>query len=512
MPAMQRLQVEGQESLFALEPAVQPLDVKTVSPTNTDLRSDFTRANEEVIRAGFAPLQADLAGITQLSKTLRKENWSVRLAIRPEDDSTRLIAALPTLTPLYGLAVDMGSTKLAVYLVDVISGVTVAQTGVMNPQISYGEDIVSRIAFANREQGNRITLQTRLVETLNQALAGLCEETHIERSQIVDGVLVGNTAMHHFFCQLPVTQLGAAPYVPVVTAALDFMANEVGLEISSGAFLHTPPNIAGYIGGDHTSALLTIFEEAANQTVALVDIGTNTEISLLHKGQIVSCSTASGPAFEGAHIKDGMRASAGAVEKVRIEDNQVCATTVGGAPAVGICGTGILSAISEMLNQHILDRRGAFNKAHTLMKMAEHSNEIVLVSAENSGTGRNIVVTRRDVHEIQLAKGAIRTGIDALLQTTGVNAEEVGSWVIAGAFGTFLDLASAVRIGMFPNVPLERYHQVGNAAGSGAKQMLLSKYKRQQAKEIASRVHYIELTVYPGFTDHFIQAMYFDET
>jgi len=509
MPTVQRLQVDGQEMLFDLDPTVVPLDIEVPVPTNADLRSDFTRVNQEVQKKGFHPLRSDLAGITYLSETLRSQNWKVRLVIRPGQEETTLITTLPWGTPLFGLAVDMGSTKLALYLIDLASSITSAKTGVMNPQISFGEDIVSRIAFSNQSYENLVLLQTRLLDTLNQAIASMCFESGITRSQIVDAVLVGNSAMHHFFCRLPVRQLGTAPYVPAVTEPLDIQACEVGLAVAEGARLHTPANIAGYIGGDHTAALLSIYAEANTQRVVLVDIGTNTEISLIDHGRIFSCSTASGPAFEGAHIKDGMRASAGAVEKVRIEDGKVHISTIGRVPAVGICGTGILSAIAELLDAHIIDRRGAMDKQHVRVRMVNNNSEFVLVDAQDSGIEKDIVITRKDIHEIQLAKSAIRTGIDVLLQTAKLQAEDVDRWVIAGAFGTFLDLASAIRIGMFPDVPLERYHQIGNAAGAGAKMMLLSKKNRVTACRLARDVSYIELTIYPGFTDSFIQSMYF---
>jgi uncharacterized 2Fe-2S/4Fe-4S cluster protein (DUF4445 family) len=511
MPVVQRLQVDGQEILFDLDPAVLPLDLDVPVPENTDLRSDFTRVDQEVQKKGFSPLHADLAGITRLSEMLRAQDWKVRLAVSPGDDAASLVTTLPWGTALYGLAVDMGSTKLALYLVDLGTGITAAKTGVMNPQIAFGEDIVSRIAFANQGLENQALLQTRLVDTLNQAIAGLCFEAGIARSQVVDAVLVGNTAMHHFFCRLPVRQLGTAPYVPAVTEPLDILASEVGLAVADGARLHTPANIAGYIGGDHTSALLSIYAEASSQRVVLVDIGTNTEISLIDHGRIFSCSTASGPAFEGAHIKDGMRASPGAIEKVRIEDGKVHVTTIGRVPAVGICGTGILSGIAELLDAQIIDRRGSMNRMHEQVRMVKNNSEFVLVPAQDPGIGKDIVITRKDVHEIQLAKSAIRTGINVLLQTAGIAAEDVERWIIAGAFGTFLDLDSAVRIGMFPDVPLERYHQVGNAAGAGAKMMLLSKKYRASACQLAGEVSYIELTIYPGFSDSFIQAMYFEK-
>ncbi len=513
LPVPQKIQIEGQESAVALDPAVIALDVALPAPHLEDLRADLSRVDDALAAAGQAALCAGLGLLDQLSTHLRRSDWTARLALRPEPGGSRLAAVLPVSTRLLGLAVDMGSTKLAIYLVDLESGVTLARGGVMNPQISYGEDVVSRIAFANKSAQNRRTLQTRLVETLNQAVAGFCAELNVSTRQIVDAVIVGNTAMHHFFCGLPVEQLGAAPYVPVVSQPLDLPAGEFGLELAPGAMAHLPANIAGYVGGDHTAALLASQGYAAGQTLVLVDIGTNTEISAVHQGRIVSCSTASGPAFEGAHIRDGMRAAPGAIERVFIEHGQVNVMTIANQPAVGICGSGILTAVAEMLDAGIIDPRGALRRDAPGVRVNNGGKaEFVLVPPEASGHGYDVVVTRGDVNEIQLAKGAIRAGINILLREMGLEPEAVDAWIIAGAFGTYLDLRSAQRVGMFPAQPLERFHQVGNAAGVGAKQMLLSRASRARARELAARVGYIELTAYPDFTGHFVEAMYFGES
>ena len=415
---------------------------------------------------------------------------------------------LPPATGLLGLAVDLGSTKLAIYLVDLQSGATLAKTGVMNPQISYGEDVVSRIAYANRSEENRKQLQTRLVDSLNQAIHEFCAQLKVSPAQIVDAVVVGNTAMHHFFCGLPVEQLGAAPYVAAVSQPLEFRAAEIGLDLARGAWVYLPANIAGYVGGDHTSVLLTTQSYAPGKTLVAVDIGTNTEISAIHQGKIVSCSTASGPAFEGAHIRDGMRAAPGAIERVHIRGDQIQALTIGGLAPVGICGSGILTALSEMLGAGVLDPRCALRKADPRVRVANGKTEFVLVPAAKTAAGRDIVITRGDVNEIQLAKGAIRAGIEILMHEVGIRADQVEAWIIAGAFGTYLDLSSAMRLGMFPTAPLERFHQVGNAAGVGAKQMLLSVAEREDAGRLAKAAHYVELTVEKGFTDEFMKGIY----
>ncbi len=512
LPSAQKMQVEGEEAIVQIDPAVVALDVALSPPDLYDLRSDLTRVNQKVTGAGFHPLQSDLVLLDELSNRLRAQDWVVRLAIRPQEDRSYLTGVFAPATPLMGLAVDIGSTKLALYLIDLESGATLARCGVMNPQIAYGEDVISRIAFANKAPENRKLLQERLIATLNETIGDLCRQAGVHREQIVDAVFVGNTAMHHFFCGLPVTQLGSSPYVPAVSEALDVRAAELGLKISAGARVYLPPNIAGYVGADHTSALLaTLAMSKAEKTRVLVDIGTNTEISLITRERVYSCSTASGPAFEGAHIRDGMRAAPGAIENVHLRDGRVEVITVGGKPPVGICGTGILKTISELRQAGIIDRRGTLKRDSPGVRLENDRAEFLLVAAALTGHGRDIVVTRRDVNEIQLAKGAIRAGIEVCLEVAGLTAQEVEEWIIAGAFGTYLDVNSALVIGMFPpQVPKERFRQVGNAAGMGAKRMLLSRQQRLLSNEIVQRVEYIELTVYPNFTQRFVQAMYLE--
>lgn len=510
LTAAQQMQVDGQEGEVVLEPAVVAVDLVLEKPNLEDLRSDLARVDEALARQGYGPLRGSLRLITQLSNFLRRSGWQTRIAIRPEQGASDLVAVLPYGAPLIGLAMDLGSTKLAFYFVDLGSGATLARLGVMNPMIAYGEDVVSRIAFANREAGNGLLLQARLVDAINQAAADFCSEHHLTPEHIVDVVAVGNTAMHHLFAGLPVEQLGAAPYVPVVSEPIRFDAAEIGLSFAPGAQVFMPANIAGYVGADHVSALLATQSYAADSTTLVVDIGTNTEISLTAGGQVYSCSCASGPAFEGAHIHDGMRAAPGAVDRVRIEGGQVSLTTIGGAPPVGICGSGILNAVAQMLDAGILDARGVLQPVNGRVRARGRQSEFILVPAEQSGHGREIIVTRKDVNEIQLAKGAIRAGIDLLLREAGIPAEAIEQFIVAGAFGTHLDLNSALRVGMFPSVPLERFHQVGNAAGVGAKEMLISLARRKESARLIDGVKYIELTTHPDFTPAFVEAMYFE--
>jgi uncharacterized 2Fe-2S/4Fe-4S cluster protein (DUF4445 family) len=520
LTAPQRLQLEGLAAEISVDPVVTYLDVSIVPPTLNDLRSDLTRLREAVQAQGLLSIRVELVLLADLSEKLRQQSWQARLAMRGE----RIVGLLnpPTSSSaderLYGLAVDVGTTKLAAYLVGLEDGKTAAMTGAMNPQIGYGEDVISRILVANEQPDGRQILQSRLVATLNEMTGRLCQEAGVSRGQILEAVLVGNTAMHHLLVGLPVHQLGVAPYVPAVSEAMEFPASAIGLAVAPGAQVYLPPNIAGYVGGDHVAMLLASGLGQDGGILLALDIGTNTEISLAVSDRILTCSTASGPAFEGAHINDGMRAAPGAIERVQMSGGEIRTYTIAGKPPVGICGSGILDAVAGLLSENLLSNAGNIIFEPTPATGSEHAYQIinqdrvravVLVPAEKSGHGRDILLTRKDINEIQLSKGAIRTGIEVLAAEAGIKTSSIDRFIVAGAFGTYLDINSAMRIGMFPRLPSERFRQIGNAAGAGARQMLVSLEQRRKAIELAERVEYIELTTHPGFRDEFIKAIMF---
>jgi uncharacterized 2Fe-2S/4Fe-4S cluster protein (DUF4445 family) len=509
LTANQRLQVEGQESQVELAPAVQPVEIELPPPGLKDLRADTVRLRETLSAMGRRQPELPLPVITQFSEVMRRQDWKGRLAVHYDGS---LVSVLPSKAPLHGMAVDVGSTKLAMYLVNLETGETVGKAGAMNPQIAYGEDVVSRIAYANHGEEQRRTLQARLVETLNGMLADLRQAAGISLGQVVDAVVVGNTAMHHIFAGLSVRQLGQAPYVAAVTEPLNFPASQVGLALAPGAKVHLPPNIAGYVGADHIAMLLATQAWLMPGTTVALDIGTNTEISLSTGGRLLSCSCASGPAFEGAHIHAGMRAAAGAIERVQRIQGEWRISTIEGLPPIGICGSGILDAVAEMLSDGVIDSRGMLRKNAPRVLPTERGGAFLLAPANTTGCDCDILVTRRDVNEIQLAKAAMRAGVEILLLEAGLPASAIDNFIVAGAFGTYIYLPSAVRIGMFPNLPLERFHQVGNAAGIGARDMLLSTEKRQLALEILQRAEYIELTTHPAFSDTYVKAISLEQS
>ncbi|MGC9397299.1 MAG: ASKHA domain-containing protein, partial [Anaerolineae bacterium] len=502
----QRLQIEGQESEIAIDPVVQAVDLTVSVPVLHDLRSDTVRLTEALAEQDIPRPFFDQPVLRDLSGKLREQNWSVRLALRRRNHRSEVVGVLHPEQALLGLAVDIGTTKMAAYLLDLATGHTLAKAGLMNPQIAYGEDVVSRIAYANTHPDGRHLMQTRLVESLNDLIDQLCGEAGVSHEQIVEAVVVGNTAIHHFFAGLPVRQLGESPYIAAVTDPLDICACHLGLKLASGAKVYLPPNIAGYVGADHVSMLLATDAWRSQKPTVALDIGTNTEISLAVDGQLLSCSCASGPAFEGAHIYAGMRAAPGAVEYVQIvpradagagasTGDDVRIQTIGGKLPVGLCGSGILDAVAELRATGIVKRTGRFQSDHPRIVPWDGGGAFLLAPAAATGNGHDLLVTRKDINEIQLAKGAIRAGVEVLLLEAGLTVQDIDSFIVAGAFGTYLDLESAIRIGMFPPLPLERFKQVGNAAGTGARQMLISSAQRRLAAQIGERVRYVELTV-----------------
>ena len=433
-----------------------------------------------------------------------------------ESDMDDPFLELPGGIPPLGLALDLGSTKLAAYLMDLQSRRILARAGAVNPQIPYGEDVVSRIAYANQHPEGRHTLQRLLVEQVQALAEQLCTEAGQPIESILRVAAVGNTVIHHLFCGLPVHQLGVAPYVPAVMGALEFPAENIGLHFAPNAGMYLPPNIAGFVGADHVAMLIgcglgqVIAGREDHPPVVAVDIGTNTEISLYAGGRQYCCSCASGPTFEGAHITDGMRAAPGAVEHIQVRGDVLYLQTIDQLPAVGICGSGILDGVAALLDLGVVDRRGVLRGNHPRLEGAGKAVRFVLANASESGTGAPVSITRADVNEVQLAKAAIRAGLEVLLDAARLDANDLAEIIIAGAFGTYLDVRSAVRVGMFPLLPLERFRQVGNAAGTGARSLLCSSKNRRLAASLAAQAEYVELTTSPRFRDLYIDALVFE--
>ena len=501
LSAPQRIQLEGQEIQFEPDPVAQSYHLVLSPPSFNDLRSDAERVAQKIAEeSGPGNLKYDIKVLGGLSNTLRENHWRARAVVYQEE----LIAVLPQESKPLGVAVDLGSTKIAIYLIDLETGCTLALKGVMNPQIAYGEDIMTRMTAAQSRPEIAGKFQSMVVEAVNGAMAELCRVCGIGLEHIVNMVVVGNTAMHHLFLGLPVRQLGRAPYVPGAAGALDIKARDVGLTMAPGAYVHLLPNVAGYVGADHVAMLLASQIENRPGVVLAIDIGTNTEICLSNRGALASLSTASGPAFEGAHIRYGMRAAPGAIERFQIIDGKNTYQTIENAPAAGICGSGILDILAGLRKEGIVNRRG---------KILDHPHvrgegkERAYMVASDRENGNEVTFSQADIEQIQLAKGAIRTGIEVLLARHGLSPDDIDKIIIAGAFGTYLDVGNAIEIGMFPNIPPSRFEQIGNAAGVGAKLALLSGAKRKAAVKLAKTINYIELAGDPSFPKIFAKSM-----
>ena len=504
LATQQRLQLESVNNHFEVDPVVKRVEISLPLHAGIENLSDMeqVRNNLEANGNGSAAIPQNLIPILQKINQENNGNASIIL------NEFGIITVIPPDQKLLGYAVDIGTTKIAGYLVDLQTGQTLASGGVINPQVAYGEDVISRIKYTDEHPQGAEILQSILVQAINELLADLCRQIGTTPDQIMDCVMVGNTAMHHLLTGLPVHSLGTAPYTPASLQAMHFLANEVGITIAENAYVYLPPNIAGFVGGDHIAMLLATNARHLKKTLIALDIGTNTEISLIHQGHHFACSCASGPAFEGAHIRNGLRAISGAIERVFINKDTVKIQTINNIPAIGICGSGILDTVAEMRKENLIDTRGTFNKADTRMNTSKESVEFVLVPAEQSGHGQEIAINRKDINEIQLAKAAIRSGIEVLLKNAHIKANDVELFLVAGAFGTYLDLKNTLRIGMFPPLPFDRFQQVGNAAGSGAREILLSSKKRIEAEQMVDSIEYIELTTVHDYQDSFMEAIH----
>jgi uncharacterized 2Fe-2S/4Fe-4S cluster protein (DUF4445 family) len=502
MTTTQRTQVECSEVTVKPDPVVKTFDVRLAPASLDDLRSDFTRLWQALKQQNIECHGIDVNVLKNISPQLREWNWEVGVSLRERE----IVGLSTSGSPSLGLAVDLGTTKIAGYVVDLMSGQTLASKGIMNPQIGYGEDITSRMLVAIKSEEAAKRFQSMVVSAIDELTRELCSQIKAKPGDILDIVIVGNTVMHHLLLGLPVAQLAYSPFIASIQEAVDIKSRDIGSTLSPGAYVHVLPNVAGYVGADHVSMLLAVDAANITKNAIAIDIGTNTEVSIISKGKIISASCASGPAFEGGHISQGMRAAAGAIERFRIIKDERIYQTIGNAPPVGICGSGIIDVLAQLYLAGILEDSGRFSPGSLHTRRNGEKIEFVLV--EESEKRPAVTISQSDVRELQLAKSAIRTGIQMLLEEAGLVETEIEQVIIAGAFGTYVDVSSAISIGMLPSLPLDRFHQVGNAAGLGAKIALLSNAKRQYARELASKVQYLELATRNSFNKTFLESTY----
>jgi len=501
-----RSEIESEDVWVRPDPAVRLCPVTVQKPTLQQATSDDHRLLNALGKkwpgSGY---RVDIDVLRSLAKQLRVPGGRVAAVVRFGE----VVGVVPPSEgPLLGLAVDVGTTNMGVLLVNLRSGRTLGGQVVENPQRPHGSDVIARIGYARSSPEALHALQKLVVDGINEAARELCEAQAAKPDQIADIVVVGNTVMHHLLLGLPVDYLGAVPFVATASDAVDAKARDVGIKAMPGAYVHALPNIAGFVGGDHTAVLLAIDDGRDDRTAVALDIGTNTELSLIHKGRLLSISCPSGPALEGGHIRCGMRSAPGAIESVEIKGDELTIKTIGDVPAVGICGSGVLDATAQLYLSGIVTPTGKMVKDHPRIRIRKGHPEFVLAD-ESQTNGPPVVFTQDDVRAVQLAKGAIRAGIDVLLEEAKITEEQLDQIIVAGAFGNYMNVASAVAIDMLPALPLDRFAQVGNAAGIGAKLALVSYPHRAKAQSIASSSHYLELAGSKRFSSAFMNAMRF---
>ncbi len=410
-----------------------------------------------------------------------------------------------------GVAVDIGCTKIAAYLLDLESGDQLAACGIANPQISYGEDLISRLVFARKGKQQAQELAHCVRVAISELINTLTRHAKVDPDQVADLCVVGNTAMTHLFLELPTGGLLAAPFVAATTSAVDMRARDAGIELPNDVCMHVLPGISAFVGADHVAMILANGLHNCSHVALGIDIGTNTEIVLSRPDQslLLTASCPAGPTFEGGHIRHGMRAAPGALERIKLRPDGLALKTIGDQPPVGICGSGVIDAVALLLQTGAIDCRGHLQAGEAGVRRGASGNEYLLVAAKDTGHGKDIVITQQDISAVQLAKAAVAASIRTLLKVSNTRDEEVGELVLAGAFGSYLDIDSSIAIGLLPGLPNANFLQAGNAAGTGAKMALVSGRMRDRACQIARRAVRIDLKQQKNFNRELAHATRF---
>lgn len=508
---------EATERPTELKPAITLCPVEMAHPSLCDPLGDFDRLKKTLLeRYSLHSLDIDYHALLKLPRFLRQENWKITVAIWTDKEILDLRPGQAN--NVYGLAIDLGTTTIAGYLCNLRSGKLIATQSMMNPQVAYGEDVMSRINYAMSHPDGLKLMNRSIIDGLNQLIQTLTKECHLSREDILELTLVGNTVMHHFFLGIDPQYLGTSPFSPAIHQSINVKARELNLLIHPSANVYILPIEAGFVGADNVGVLLAEEPYRRDEMVLIIDVGTNGELVVGNKERLLSSSCATGPALEGAHIQFGMRAAAGAIERVRVDSNdlEVDFKVIGERDwqseaktkaAKGICGSGIIDAIAELYKNGIIDKSGRFNPniSSPRLKTSGGSPEFVIAWREDASIGRDITITQKDVRNVQLAKGAIYAGAKVMMKRLGI--KKLDRVILAGAFGSYIDREKAMVLGMFPDCDLRNVSSVGNAAGDGARIALLNRDKRVEADEIARKVEYVELTVEKDFQKEFMDAL-----
>ncbi len=513
-----------------LSPVIEKFYLTLSGPTLDDPTADQERLLEAVRKKRPGPLQMGLKITRELPRVLRrcdrrrsswKWTWDGRLtatvAMRSDINEVVYVERGDTSDRNFGLALDVGTTTVVAHLVDLTSGTTREAAAKYNSQIEYGADVINRINGA-RQPGGAEELHQAIVQDVETLIDELVERAQVGRGDIHCVVASGNTAMLHFLLGLETDLIRLSPFVPSATGPPPVRAAEVGIRIHPRGLLYTLPMVGSFVGGDITAGILVSGVHGSDELSLLLDIGTNGEVVLGNKDFIVACSASAGPAFEGGSVTCGMRATFGAIDSLRIFRHglAVSATTIDDSPPVGLCGTGLIDALSEMFLAGLLDRNGRFQMdgASDRFRVSQEDGipEFVLVSARESGSFRDVVMRQTDVENLIRTKASIYAAADSLVQSVGVSFDDIQRVYIAGAFGNHLDIRSCITIGLLPELPAERIQFIGNSSVAGAKAVMLSHRMFEEVRRIRDRISYLELMVDPAYMEKYTSARFLPHT
>jgi len=522
---MSRGEVLAEESLEGLERyPVSPLAFRVAlrmdPPTLTDCAADLVRLRAHLRKAGIqGEILAPRRFLQGMPETLRQGEWGVTLSLSRASRSLEAFGLKPgcdSSGPGVGLAVDIGTTTIVTYLVDLATGAILDSRGTYNRQALFGDDVINRIIHATENPGGLRELQEACVETINGLVRKASRHRGIEPGEIQAACVAGNTTMTHLFMGVSPRYIRLEPYIPAATDFPPVPASELGLQVHPEAPVWAFPAVASYVGGDIVSGVLATGMAHREEVSLFIDIGTNGEMVLGNCDWLVSCACSAGPCFEGSGITSGMRAIPGAIERLEIEPGTLDChiTTVGGSEPKGICGSGLVDALAEMRRAGIIDRSGSFlmDGEHPRLVMGEDGPEYLVVPGLYGETGQDIVITENDVKNLLRAKGAVYAGIRSLLRAVDLPLEAISRIYIAGGFGNYLNIRDSVEIGLLPDVDPGLYTFVGNTSIKGARLALMSQEARDEALELGQKMTYLELSVGTTFMEEYVSAMFIPHT
>lgn len=505
------------EDIFKHSPLVRKLYLELPKPTLHDKISDTERLTRQIKREkNIADLELGLADMRELSELLRSSDWKVTVTMGASGAMTAVMLIEPgdTTQRNYGFCFDIGTTTISGQLVDLNTKTVLGTKGTFNRQISFGSDVITRIIYAKEEEGLE-KLHLAVVDCINQIIKDLTAENHVDLNAVAAILCAGNTTMIQLLLSIDPTYIRKEPYVATANFLPTFRAAEIGIRINPRGILKCAPGVASYLGADMTAGVLSCGLDREKDLCLLIDIGTNGEIVLGSGEFLVGCAASAGPAFEGSGVTCGMRATKGAIQNARIDqkDFSVTCDTIAGAKARGICGSGYIEIISEMLGLGLIDRSGKIRlRESARVRSGDSGKEFVLVFKGQTASNKDIIITEADIENLKRAKAAIYAAASTLVRHMGFKFSDIKKIFIAGGFGTSINVSSAIEIGLLPDLELSRFIFVGNSSLAGSRQMLLSDEARHKADEIALKMTYIELSVEPGYTDEYMAALFFPHT